>query len=100
MPVMVPLTSDLKETPSSTALLGPLSTVAGTVELDQMVCCWASALALQPQATAQTNSAAPASFGNSTRDVFVAARLAIGFMEPARVPRSKRENVLIVKGKS
>ena len=46
MAVMVPLVSALSETPSSTGPLDPLSTVAGTLVLDQMVC-WAAALAEQ-----------------------------------------------------
>jgi len=46
MPVMLPLLSALNETPSSTGPLGPLSTVAGTFVLGQIVC-WAAALAEQ-----------------------------------------------------
>jgi hypothetical protein len=46
MAVTVPLVSAVNETPSSTGPLDPLSTVAGTLVFDQMVC-WAAKLAAQ-----------------------------------------------------
>ena len=44
---MLPLVSDLKETPSSRGESGPASTVAGTVLLGQIVC-WAEEPGTQP----------------------------------------------------
>jgi hypothetical protein len=64
--------SALNETPSSIGPLGPLSTFAGTVVLDQMVC-WAAALAEQAKTTARPNSTAPAYLKNFVLDVLVAA---------------------------
>src|SRR5258708_24858471 len=71
MAVMVPPVSALNETPSSTGPTGPLSIVAGTIELGQMVCC-ARVLAEQAKAKARPNSTAPACC-NNVLDVLVAA---------------------------
>jgi hypothetical protein len=72
MPVMVPLTSALKETPSSTAPPDPLLTVAGTVLPGQMVC-WAAAFAPQTKTTIRPNSIAPARLKNFALNVSAAS---------------------------
>src|SRR5438045_8606747 len=56
---MVPLTSDLKETPSSTGPSGPPSRVAGTAVAGQIVC-WALATAKQARTRASASRADPA----------------------------------------
>src|SRR5579862_5054225 len=63
MPVMVPLTSDLNETPSSSAPLAPLSMEAGTVVAGQIVCC-AAAWRQQAGANKRHSTAVPAYFSN------------------------------------
>src|SRR5580692_7897306 len=60
---MVPLTSDLNETPSSSGPLTPLSIAAGTVVLGQIVCC-AAALPEHARTSNRPNSAGPACFNN------------------------------------
>ena len=57
MPVIVPFVSALNATPSSTGPLGPLSTVAGTVVLGQIVC-WAAAVRGKSKRMATINNAA------------------------------------------
>jgi hypothetical protein len=71
MAVMVPLVSALNETPSSSGESGPLSTVAGTIVLGQMVC-WAAAFAQQANTAARPKSPALAFLKNFVLD-FVAA---------------------------
>src|ERR1700676_445670 len=67
---MVPLTSDLNETPSSSGPLAPLSIAAGTVVLGQIVCCPAT-FAEQAKTTARPNSIAPTYLRNLVLDVLV-----------------------------
>jgi len=65
---MVPLVSALNETPSSADPLNPLSNVAGTIVLGQMVC-WAAALAAQAKTTAKPNSTAPTYLRNFVLEI-------------------------------
>src|SRR5258708_18183994 len=67
MPVMVPLVSDLNETPSSTAPVAPLSTEAGTAVLGQIVC-WADMLVQKDNAIARLIAAIPVCLKNLTRN--------------------------------
>ncbi len=70
---MEPLVSALNKTPSSTGPLDPLSTVAGTIVLGQIVR-WAVALAEHAKTTARPNSAAPVYLQNFVLDA-AASRL-------------------------
>jgi hypothetical protein len=72
MAVIVPLVSALNKTPSSTGPEDPLSTVAGTIVLGQMVC-WAVALVEQAKTIARPNSTAPTCLKNLVSDVLVVA---------------------------
>jgi hypothetical protein len=67
---MVPLVSALNKTPNSTGPEDPLSTVAGTIVLGQMVC-WAFALVEQANTIANPNSTAPRCLRNFALDVLV-----------------------------
>jgi len=70
MAVTVPLVSAVNETPISSGPLNPLSTVAGTIVLGQMVC-WAAAVAAQAKTTAKQNSTAPAYLRNFVSEILV-----------------------------
>jgi len=69
---MMPFVSALNKTPNSTGPEDPLSTVAGTIVLGQMVC-WAFALAEQANTIASPKSTAGRCLKNFALDVLVVA---------------------------
>src|ERR1700730_499352 len=86
MAVTVPLLSVLNETPSSTGESGPLSTVAGTIVLGQMVC-WAVAFEEQANPTARPKSAVTACFKNFNLDVLAAVSFPLSvYKERSAIP--------------